>query len=149
MNPNYVRITTTAARALAAGMFVAAFTFGAGSALAAHVNAADRTEMRIKDMHAKLKITPEQEDQWQLVAKAMRDNEVAIEPLIEDRKSNARTMTAIDDLHSYAAITQIHLDGINRLTPAFEKLYAGLSDAQKQEADQLFRGQDHKKSKAK
>src|SRR5580658_2139077 len=66
MNPNYVRITTTAARALAAGMFVAAFTFGAGSALAAHVNAADRTEMRIKDMHAKLKITPEQEDQWQL-----------------------------------------------------------------------------------
>jgi Spy/CpxP family protein refolding chaperone len=149
MKPNHVRITTTAVRAIAAGMFVAAFALGTGSALAAHVNSADRTEMRIKDMHAKLKITPEQEDQWQQVAKAMRDNEVAIEPLIEDRKSNARTMTAIDDLHSYAAITQAHLDGITRLTPAFEKLYAGMSDTQKQEADHLFRGPDHKKSKAK
>jgi hypothetical protein len=142
-------MTNTAVRAIAAGMFVAAFALGSGSAMAAHASGADRTEMRINDMHAKLKITPEQENQWQLVATAMRDNEVAIEPMIEDRKSNARTMTAIDDLHSYAAITQAHLEGINRLTPAFETLYAAMSDTQKQEADRLFRGIDHKKSKAK
>jgi protein CpxP len=149
MKPNYARITNTTVRALVAGMFVATFAFASGSAMAAHASMADRTEMRINDMHAKLKITAEQEDQWQKVATAMRDNEVAIEPLIADRKSNARTMTAIDDLHSYAAITQAHLDSITRLTPEFEKLYAGMSDAQKQDADRLFRGIDHRKAKAK
>jgi hypothetical protein len=144
MTPNNVRFT----RAVAAGIFAATFAFATAPTLAARAAPADRVEMRINDMHAKLKITPEQEDQWQTVAKVMRDNESAMQPLIEGRKTNARTMTAVDDLHSYEAITEAHVEGIKKFTPAFETLYASMSDVQKKQADALFRGIEHKKMKA-
>lgn len=149
MNTVQQKFAGSAARVFAAGIFAAALTLGAGTAIAAQAKAVDRVEMRINDMHAKLHITPDQETQWQQVAQAMRDNESTIQPLIEDRKQNARTMSAIDDLHSYQAITEAHLQGIKKLTPAFETLYASLSDTQKKEADALFRGKMEKKHSAK
>jgi nitric oxide reductase large subunit len=100
-------------------------------------------------MHGKLKITQAQEDQWAKVAQVMRDNEKTIEPLIKARVENAKTMTAVDDLKSYAEITDAHADGIKKFTPVFETLYASMSEAQKKEADVLFRrgGKMAKKSK--
>ena len=47
-------------------------------------------------------------------------------------------MTAIDDLHSYRAILQAHLDGIDKLTTAFEALYSAMPEAQKKLADTVF-----------
>jgi periplasmic protein CpxP/Spy len=149
MKSGHILFAHAATRAIAAGIFAAAFAFGTGSAIAAQAKGADRVEMRINDMHAKLRITPEQEDQWQQVAQVMRDNESAMKPLIDDRKANARSMTAIDDLHSYEAITEAHVEGIKKFTPAFETLYASMSDVQKKQADTLFRGIDRKKAKAK
>ncbi len=69
----------------------------------------------------------------------MRDNEKTIEPLIKARADNAKTRTAVDDLKSYAEITDAHADGIKKFTPVFATLYASMSDAQKKEADVLFR----------
>jgi protein CpxP len=135
-------------RTVAAGIFAATFAIATGSAMAARATPADRVEMRIKDMHAKLHITPDQETQWQQVAQVMRDNENALQPLIEERKSNARSMTAVDDLHSYEKITKAHVEGIKKFTPAFETLYSSMSDEQKRQADVLFRGIEHKKMKA-
>jgi Spy/CpxP family protein refolding chaperone len=149
MKPDHNRFNNAAARAIAAGMFVAAFTFGTAQAMAVQAKSVDRVEMRIKDMHAKLRITPEQEDQWQQVAQVMRDNDSTLKPLIEDRKSNARSMSAIDDLHSYEAITEAHAEGVKKFTPAFETLYASMSDDQKKQADTLFRGIEHRKMKGK
>jgi hypothetical protein len=149
MRSGHILFTHAATRAIAAGIFAATFALGTGTAIAAQAKGADRVEMRITDMHAKLRITPEQEDQWQQVAQVMRDNESAMKPLIDDRKANARNMTAVDDLHSYAAITEAHVEGIKKFTPAFETLYASMSDVQKKQADTLFRGLDHKKAKAK
>ena len=42
-----------------------------------------------------------------------------------------------------------HADGIKKFTPAFETLYVSMSDAQKKDADALFRhgGKMSKKSK--
>jgi len=135
-------------RTVAAGIFAATFAVATGSAMAARATPTDRVEMRIKDMHAKLRITPEQETQWQQVAQVMRDNENTLQPLIEDRKSNARNMTAVDDLHSYEKISEAHVDGIKKFTPAFETLYSSMSDDQKRQADVLFRGIEHKNLKA-
>jgi protein CpxP len=100
-------------------------------------------------MHAKLKITQAQEAQWAKVAQVMRDNEKAIEPLIKARKENAKNMSAVDDLKSYGEITDAHADGIKKFTPVFATLYAGMSDAQKKEADALFRHGDRKSKKSK
>lgn len=148
MKPNQTGFDTIV-RAIALGFFATAVAFGMDAAFAAHAKGMDRVEMRINDMHAKLRIKPEQEDQWQQVAQVMRDNENAIKPLIEDRKANARNMTAIDDLHSYAAITEAHVEGIKKFTPAFETLYASMTDEQKKQADSLFRGIGGKKAKGK
>jgi periplasmic protein CpxP/Spy len=139
MERNTHQFTYAAVRAVTAAALVATIAFASGPAIAAKASGVDRVEARITDMHAKLKITQAQEDQWGKVAQAMRDNQKAIEPLIEDRVKNAKTMTAIDDLKSYAAITDAHADGLKKFTPAFEALYAGMSDAQKKDADTLFR----------
>ena len=139
MERNGHHFTFAAARAVTAAALVAIIAFASGPVIAAKASAQDRVETRIKDMHAKLKITQAQEEQWAKVAQVMRDNEKAVEPLIKARKENAKTMTAVDDLKSYGGITDAHADGIKKFTPVFATLYAGMSDNQKQEADALFR----------
>ncbi len=102
---------------------------------------ADRVEARIKSLHDQLQITPAQESQWAAVAQAMRDSAHQMQTLVQQRAQNAKTMTAVDDLRSYQAIAQAHLDGLNKLVPAFDTLYASMSDAQKKNADSVFKHQ--------
>lgn len=123
----------------------AMLVFAPGMAVAADKDAhEDRTELRIKDMHAKLKITSTQEEQWAKVAQAMLDDAKTMDALTQARADHAKTMTAIDDLKSYSEIADTHANGIKKLIPVFADLYAGMSDAQKKEADTLFRKGDHK-----
>ena len=110
---------------------------------------ADRVEARIKELHTKLKITPAQEELWNNVAQVMRDNAKTMEALIKARSEKARTMTAVEDLKSYGEIAEAHADGLKKFIPAFEPLYAGMSDAQKKSADKLFRQHGRIKAKAK
>lgn len=97
-------------------------------------------ENRISTLRDKLKITAAQDTEWQVVAQTMRDNESSIHQLIKSRHENAATMTAVDDLQSYADITQAHADGIKKLIVAFQALYNDLSDKQKSNADKVFSG---------
>ena len=110
---------------------------------------ADRVEARINDLHTKLMITSEQEEAWNGVAQAMRDDAKTMEELIKARTENASTMSAVDDLKSYGEIAQAHADGLKNFIAVFEPLYTGMSDAQKKIADMLFRHHGHMKSKAK
>ena len=120
-----------------------------GLATAGRASKADRVEARIKELHTKLKITPAQEELWNNVAQVMRDNAKTMEALIKARSEKASTMTAVDDLKSYSEIAEAHADGLKKFIPAFEPLYASMSDAQKKNADTLFRHHGHTKSKAK
>jgi protein CpxP len=148
MKQSSYRFTGSAARAVAVALF-ATLALAAGPVLAAKNSPEDRTEARIKDMHAKLNITAMQEDQWGKVAQVMRENATSIETLIKVREEHAKTMTAIDDLKSYGDITDAHADGIKKLTPVFATLYASMSDDQKKEADYLFSHGKHKGKKSK
>jgi len=141
--------TRIAARAVTAATLVLAVAFASGQALAAKASAESHAEARITDMHAKLKITAAQEPQWSKVAQMMRDNAKTMDALTQTRHENAKTMTAIDDLKSYGEITDAHADGIKKFTPVFATLYADMSDAQKKEADTLFRRGNHKMTKSK
>ena len=143
------QFTCAAARAVAAAALVAVFAFASEPVMAAKASAEDHVEAHIMNMHAKLKITQAQEEQWAKVAQVMRDNEKTVEPLIKARKDNAKTMTAVDDLKSYAAIADAHADGIKKFTPVFVALYDSMSDAQKKEADALFRHGERKSKKSK
>ena len=97
-----------------------------------------RVEKHIKELHAKLKITPGEESQWDAVAKVMHDNATELDQVIDKRKANISTATAIDDLNAYADIAQAHADGVRKLSEAFSPLYASMPDDQKKVADEVF-----------
>jgi hypothetical protein len=149
MKPSRHQFTYAAARAVAAVALAITIAFAPNVVLAAKPSKEDRVEIRIKDMHAKLEITQAQEDQWAKVAEVMRDNARSMDTLTKARHENAKTMTAVDDLRSYGEIADAHAEGIKRLTPVFAALYDEMSDAQKKEADTLFRHGPHKKPKRK
>jgi protein CpxP len=98
----------------------------------------DHAEMRIKQLHESLKITPDQEPKFGKLADVMRDNAKEMSAAVEQRSEAEKTATALDDLKAYQAIAQAHADGLKNLVPAFEDLYGALSDSQKKEADALF-----------
>lgn len=147
MKPSRDQFTYAVTRAVAAAALAVTITFAPSVALAAKPSSEDRVEMRIKDMHAKLDIRQAQEDQWAKVAEVMRDNARSMDTLTKARHENAKTMTAVDDLRSYGEIADAHADGIKKFTPVFATLYADMSDAQKKEADTLFRHGPQKKPK--
>jgi hypothetical protein len=99
----------------------------------------DPVEARIKDLHARLKITPAQEDLWNNVTQVMRENAKAMDALRKARSEKAQTMTAVEDFKTYGEMTEVHADGIKKFVPVFSALYDSMSDAQKKNADTIFR----------
>ena len=117
-------------------------------ATAATMTSTDKhVEARIKDLHSRLGITAAQEDAWSKVAQAMRENAATMSTLTQTRTGKAKTMTAVDDLKSYAEIAQAHADGIQKFTPVFGSLYDSMSDQQKLNADTIFRAHGRKSMK--
>jgi protein CpxP len=106
-----------------------------------------RVEKRIKNMHDALHITQNQEEQWAKVAQVMRENAKSLDALTQARFDRAKSMTAVEDLKSYAEITDAHADGIKKFTPVFATLYDSMSDAQKKDADTMFRHGGRKSGK--
>jgi protein CpxP len=99
----------------------------------------DRVEARITQLHDQLKITSAQQPQWDALAQAMRDNAAQMQTLLQARAKNVKTASAVDDLHSYEALADAHAEGLKKFVPAFETLYASMSDDQKKTADAVFR----------
>ena len=127
-------------------MLVAAFAFIPGISFAFDKDAhEDQAELRIKDLHSKLKITSEQEGKWNKVAETMLSDAKTMDALTQIRIDHDKDMTAVDDLKSYSAIAEAHANGIKTLIPVFEALYVSMSDTQKKEADILFHDPKFKK----
>jgi periplasmic protein CpxP/Spy len=98
----------------------------------------EHVENRIKTLHTKLMITPDQESKWNDVAEAMRNSEKQIGDLIKERHEKAGTLTAVEDLQSYQSIAQAHADGLKNVVSSFDDLYETMSDDQKKNADKVF-----------
>src|SRR5579863_1408801 len=111
-----------------------------GPAVAAATETKGETvEQRITNLHAALKITPEQDTKWNAVAQAMRENAASMDKLVgATRTTPPQNMSAVDDLKSYQKFAQAHVDGLKNLISSFEKLYATMPDAQKKVADGVF-----------
>ena len=140
------QFTYASARLMAAAALVTTLAFAPGVVFAADkVAHEDRAELRIKDMHAKLNITPAEEAQWAKVAEVMRDNGKTMDTLTQARVEHAKDMTAVDDLKSYGEIAQAHADGIKEMIPVFADLYASMSEEQQKKADNLFHHGYHKR----
>jgi Ni/Co efflux regulator RcnB len=97
-----------------------------------------RVEQRISELHAKIKITAAQDEQWNKFADVMRDNGRTMGELYRQRMALGATTSALDDMKQYQQITQAQADGTKHLVDAFEPLYASLSPEQKKLADESF-----------
>jgi len=98
-----------------------------------------RVDQRIQDLHAKLQITAAQEPEWQKFAQTMRDNARKMDQAFESRMNQMETMSALDNMRSYAHISEQHAHDVQSLLPPFQALYGKMSQSQKQAADQVFR----------
>ena len=140
MKQHHTRFINASSRLITSAALVVTLTFATGTVLAADKDAhEDQTELRIKDMHAKLKITAAQEAQWAKVTQVMLEDAKTMDTLTQTRIDHNKTMTAVDDLKSYGEIVEAHANGIKKMAPVFADLYASMSDTQKKEADKLFR----------
>ena len=94
---------------------------------------APNVEANIAQLHQRLQITAAQEPQFNALATIMREN--------------ARTMSnappanpnAVETLRLAIQYGQQEIDGMRRLLPALQALYASLSPGQRQTADAVFR----------
>lgn len=99
------------------------------------------TEQRIEALKTQLGITATEMPLWDAFAQAMRDNAASTDQLFQRRATTVSTMSAVDNMHSYAEIARDYANNTERLSTAFDSLYASLSEPQKQAADTLFRQQ--------
>jgi hypothetical protein len=98
-------------------------------------------DQRIRALQSQLGITEAQMPLWNAFAQAMRENAASTDALFAQRAGAVATMSAIDNMHSYAQIARAYADNTERLATAFDSLYASLTDTQKHAADTLFHEQ--------
>ena len=98
-------------------------------------------DQRIRALQSQLGITEAQMPLWNAFAQAMRNNAASTDALFTQRANAVASMSAVDNMHSYAQIARTYADNTERLATAFDSLYASLTDTQKQAADTLFREQ--------
>jgi protein CpxP len=96
-------------------------------------------EQRIKDMHAKLLISPAQQPQWDAFADVMRNNARNMDQTFRQRLNTMSAMTAPENMQSYGQVAMSHAQDMQKLVPAFQTLYDTMSDSQKKTADGVFR----------
>lgn len=104
----------------------------------------ETVEQRITSLHTSLKITSDEESQWNGVAQAMRENAANMDKLVAANRTNPpQNMTAVEDLTTYRKFAQEHVDGLKNLTSAFSTLYDAMPAAQKKVADEVFNSAGH------
>jgi periplasmic protein CpxP/Spy len=99
----------------------------------------DPTTARIKYLHDRLRITAEQEELWDKVDRAIRDNARNLAPLLRERFRATTGGSAPELLLAYEALGQAQLDSLRNIITVFELLYDGLSESQKKIADAVLR----------
>jgi len=107
-------------------------------------NAEERVEHRIKELHSQLQITPAEEPQWNEFAQVMRENAREMDEAFMQRAQQFPTMNAVQNMQSYEQISEEHAQRVQKLVPAFQKLYDAMPDRQKRMADQVFRANAEK-----
>jgi periplasmic protein CpxP/Spy len=95
-------------------------------------------DQRIAELHTRLRITPQQSQQWDQFAQVMRDNAKEMDDLYRQRASQLGSMSAVQNMQSYEQIEEARAQQTQKLVPAFQTLYASFSDQQKAEADRIF-----------
>jgi periplasmic protein CpxP/Spy len=94
---------------------------------------------RIAFLQTELKITPEQQSQWQQFAAAMRQNAQSLDQAIAAaRQHRGQPENAVDRMTMHTEFAKVRADNEARLLTALKPLYASLSPEQQQVANTLL-----------
>lgn len=107
-------------------------------------DAVPEVEQRIRELGGTLRISAAQRPQWDRFTGLMRSNARSMDERFERRLETMPTMSAAENMHSYAHLVVEHGRDVQALTAAFDTLYAGLSVQQKRTIDQSFRDDAHR-----
>jgi hypothetical protein len=135
---------------LRSSLLAAGFALAAGTLLPAPVAAQGRPDAiahvdeRIGELDAKLGISATQRPLWNRFTQAMRDNARRMDDRFHRRADTVQTMSAAENMQSYAQLVQAHGQDVQGLATAFDTLYAGLSEPQRRIADQSFRDESRR-----
>jgi LTXXQ motif family protein len=94
---------------------------------------APNVEANIAQLHQRLQIAPAQEPSFEALANVMRQNARMMS------SPPPAAANAVEGLRLAIQYGQQEIDGMRRLLPALQALYANLSPAQQQTADAIFR----------
>ena len=97
-----------------------------------------QVDRKIADLKKQLKITPQQEPQFDAFAQVMRSNAQELDQAM--RQAPSGPPNAVEELKRFAQFTETQANGLKRLVPALQSLYDSLSDPQKKTADQVLAG---------
>lgn len=95
-------------------------------------------DRHIASLQRQLKITPAQQPQWDAFTAVMRQNAAHMETLQRERADKIASLSAPEDMRSYAELARSQAEDLQRLVPAFDELYASMSPEQKAAADHAF-----------
>ena len=112
---------------------------GHGGMRAMMMASAPMTEAKLAYMKADLGITDAQASAWEDYARAVRAQQAAMETLRGDMLK-AMGGSALDRMDARIKALETVVDNLKALKPATTALYAVLTDAQKEKADQLLGG---------
>ena len=119
--------------------FAATGTGSKKSAATAGVTAGDRTEARIKQLYAVLKISDDQQEAWNTLTQVMRENSKEMDTLAKVKTESTQIVNAVENMKFYYQVSKTHLEQQAKFIPPFEALYTCMSDEQKKTADLVFR----------
>jgi periplasmic protein CpxP/Spy len=95
---------------------------------------APNVDANIATLRQRLAITPAQEPQFNALANVMREN-----ARMMPAAPPSTALNAVEGLRLAIRYGQQEIDGMRRMLPALQALYATLSPAQRAAADQIFR----------
>lgn len=116
---------------------------------AATKTAVEYTESRISQLKTALNITEDQSMVWNNMTQVMRENAKDMDALSRERAEKSKTMNAVEHVKFHSRVTEAQLEQQKKFIPAFEALYAALSDTQKATIDSIFRTGAYGKHKIK
>ena len=97
------------------------------------------TQQRLTELRDALHVTTSQQPAWTRFADTAMGNARTLDQLYRQRAAALPTMNAEQNMRAFAQIQSQQADNVQRALPPFESLYAELTPAQRQAADQLFR----------
>src|SRR4051794_10947773 len=110
---------------------------GGAKAPAAAPSGGSDVDRQVADLKKQLKITPQQEPQFNAFAEVMRKNAQDADALM---RQAPQTQNAVEGLKQAQQFTETQAEGMKRLVPALQALYDSLSDPQKKVADRVLGG---------